>query len=285
MNKTLPESLLESINSGHCVPVIGSDTLKNVVDPQGNSIPADSDSLILAMNQGRPMSPKLMYEFPRAAMNVELKKGRKAITRFLDTTYRDTSWSISKTHEQLASFNFDYIIDMNRDTQMQRLWKNIPHNLVVGVARISGGSERYRLFFYNGTQYLATLSSGLDKDLPVLFKPVGTPLPESLYVASDADYVDYLTELMGGFGMPAYLKQKRLGKQYLLLGLPLNRDTPRMLINDITYGAGTPAGWACLPNPTPNEEKFLKRKGFEILPITHEECLAELADTIDTCYA
>jgi hypothetical protein len=285
MNKTLPESLLEAMHSGQCVPVIGSDALKDVTDPQGNPIPADSDSLIIAMNQGRPMAPKLMYEFPRAAMNIELKKGRKAVTRFLDTTYRDTTWSVSDFHQQLVSLNPDYIIDMNRDTQLQLLWQDTPHILVVGVARITGGSERYRLFHYNGSQYLATQASWLDTELPVLFKPVGTPLPESLYIASDADYVDYLTELMGGFGMPPFLKQKRLGRQYLLLGLRLNRDTPRMLLNDIAYGAGEPAGWACLPDPTPNEEKFLRRKGYEILPMTHEECLAALIEATTPCYA
>ncbi|GAB2586945.1 SIR2 family protein [Nitrincola alkalisediminis] len=285
MNKRLPESLLEAMHSGQCVPVIGSDALNDVVDAEGQPIPAGSDSLIIAMNQGRPMAPKLMYEFPRAAMNIELKKGRKAVTRFLDKIYRDTTWSVSNAHQTLAALNLDYIIDMNRDTQMQTLWQDTPHILVVGVARIGGGTERYRLFYYNGNQYLATLASWLDTDLPILFKPVGTPLPESLYIASDADYVDYLTELMGGFGMPPFLKQKRIGKQYLLLGLRLNRDTPRMLLNDITYGAGMPAGWACLPNPTPNEEKFLSRKGFQILPMTHEECLAALLETTHPCYA
>ena len=39
-----------------------------------NQIPADSESLIYAMNDGKPMAPRLMYEFPRAAMNLENKK-------------------------------------------------------------------------------------------------------------------------------------------------------------------------------------------------------------------
>ncbi|MFN3881862.1 MAG: SIR2 family protein [Nitrincola lacisaponensis] len=282
--ETLPESLLGAVRSGQLIPVIGADTLKNVTDPQGQPMPADSDSLIMALNQGRAMSPKLMYEFSRAAMNIELKRGRKAVTRFLDNLYRDTTWSISPVHQQLASMHLDYIIDMNRDTQLQLLWQDTPHILVVGVARISGASERYRVFHYNGSQYLATQASWLDTTLPVLFKPVGTPLPESLYIASDADYVDYLTELMGGFGMPTFLKKKRLGRQYLLLGLRLDRDTPRMLLSDIAYGAGQPAGWACLPNATANEEKYLQRKGFVILPMTHEQCLAALQEAMLPSY-
>ena len=54
--------------------------VKNVAT--GEPIPADSDSLIYAMNDGKPMAPKLMYEFPRAAMNIEVKRGRTTVTKF-----------------------------------------------------------------------------------------------------------------------------------------------------------------------------------------------------------
>ncbi|WP_404417603.1 SIR2 family protein [Marinospirillum sp.] len=273
MTQLLPKSLLDALEAGRCVPVLGHQALEGITDTQGNAMPADSDSLIIAMNNGRPMAPKLMYEFPRAAMNIELKRGRKAVTRFLDTTYRDTQWSASSFHQQLAGAGFDYLIDLNRDTQLQNFWSRTPHLLVVGVARIGGGTERYRLFQHDGEAYYPVTLETVDSSLPILFKPVGTPVPESLYIASDADYVDYLTELMGGFGMPPFLKQKRKGCQYLLLGLKLDRDTPRMLINDIVYDAGHPAGWACIQDPTPKEARFLERQGFEVLNLSHQDCL------------
>lgn len=272
----IPESLKQAWTEGRCVPVLGPDALTGVTDQNGNPIPADSDSLILAMNNGRPMAPKLMYEFPRAAMNIELKKGRKAVTRFLDTTYRDTQWSVSPLHQAVAELDIPYLIDMNRDTQMQELWQDRPHILVVGVARIGGGTARYRLYLHQGEGYIPLLEEAVDPDLPVLFKPLGSPLPESHYIASDADYVDYLTELMGGFGMPAFLKMKREGMSYLLLGMPLNRDTGRMLINDITYAAGTPTGWSCRGEVSGKEEKFLQRHGIELLALTPAQCLEAL---------
>ena len=73
---------------GSIVPYLGPGVLADVTSlADGRRIPATSEQLILAMNGGRPMAPKLMYEFPRAAMNVELKRGRGAVTRFLDATY------------------------------------------------------------------------------------------------------------------------------------------------------------------------------------------------------
>lgn len=278
MTTPLPTAMLEALQQQRCVPILGHQVLDGVTDTQGHPIPADSNSLILAMNNGRPMAPKLMYEFPRAAMNIELKKGRKAVTRFLDTTYRDTAWSPSTFHQQLAVLDLDYIIDLNRDTQLQDCWRDKPHLLVVGVARIAGNSARYRLFQQTGSGYQPVEETAIDTRLPVLFKPLGTPLPESLYIASDADHVDYLTELMGGFGMPAFLKERRIGRHYLLLGLPLDRDTPRMLINDMAYGAAHPAGWACNCNPTAKEMRFLQRQGFESLVMNHQDCLAQILE-------
>lgn len=70
---------------------------------------------------------------------------------------------------------------------------------------------------------------------------MGTPRPKSNYIAADADYVDYITKLMGGFAIPDFLKEYRKGKKYLLIGLPLNRDSEPMVMSDIVYGAAAAA--------------------------------------------
>jgi hypothetical protein len=71
------EHLLAGLRDGSVVPYLGPGVLADVrAVADGRPMPATSDELILAMNGGKPMAPKLMYEFPRAAMNVELKRGR-----------------------------------------------------------------------------------------------------------------------------------------------------------------------------------------------------------------
>ncbi len=105
----------------------------------------------------------------------------------------------------------------------------------------------------------------VDPTFPILFKPMGTPKPEPYFIASDADYVDYITELMGGFAIPDFLKAYRKDKRYLLIGMPLNRDSERMVMSDITYDAGSPRGWVLNKNPTPKEIRFCKKVGLEII--------------------
>ncbi len=269
------DNIFSGLADGSVVPYLGAGALNGVVEPaSGKAIPADSDSLILAMNNGQPMAPKLMYEFPRAAMNVELKRGRSAVNKFLDATYRDTQWSTSVLHEWLAQQKLPYLIDANRDTQLQKQYAATPHTLIVGIARMAGNSYRFRLFNYDGTGYSSIEPEAVDSSLPVLFKPLGTPLPESNYIASDADFVDYITELMGGFAIPPFIKRMRQNKRYLLLGMRLNRDTDRMVFSDIIFGADKPAGWALIPHPTDKEKRYLERLNVEIVNADTAEFLA-----------
>ncbi len=277
MNKETMQDIIAGIKAGNIVPYLGSGVLSGSTNTQtGEAIPADSDSLILAMNDGKPMAPRLMYEFPRAAMDVELKRGRMAVNRFLDTLYGQTKWTRSPFHDWLASIKPPYVIDINRDTQLQNSYAKTPHTLIRGISRTAGTDYRFLIHHYDGDKYSDKEidQTEVDTSLPVLFKPMGSPLPDATYIASDADYVDYITELMGGLAIPDFIKSYRQGKQYLILGLRMTRDTERMVLSDMIYAADEPAGWALIAEPSNKEKRFCERKNIEIIEADVEELLA-----------
>lgn len=256
----LAHFLPAAFQSGAVVPVLGPAVLADVTHAaDGRKIPAESTELILALNNGQPMSPRLMEEFPRAAMHVELKRGRKALQSFLEKLYADPAWSEAALHRWLVELKVPYIIDLNRDSGLQKLLAATPHTLVVGCARIAGTAYRFKIYAHDGSAYREVDQEAVDDALPILFKPLGTPLPEATWIASDADYVDYITELMGGFAIPSFLKKRRLGRQYATFGLRLARDTERMVLADLIWGAADPAGWALIDAPSPRERKFCAR--------------------------
>ncbi|MCG8023535.1 MAG: SIR2 family protein [Candidatus Thiodiazotropha endolucinida] len=272
------QALIAGVESGEIVPYLGAGALNGATNLEtGEPIPADSDSLILSMNNGKPMAPRLMYEFPRAAMDVELKRGRSALNRFLETTYGNKQWSRAPLHDWLATIKPPYVIDINRDTQLQQSYQGIPHTLIRGIARVAGTDYRFRIHRYDGEKYSThEIDQGeVDTSLPVLFKPMGSPLPDPTYIASDADYVDYITELMGGFAIPNFIKAYRRGKQYLFLGIRMTRDTERMVLSDMTYDAAEPKGRALIPEPTDKEIRFCKRQNIEIIQADVNDLLAE----------
>lgn len=266
MSNPVFAEILSGLYDNQVVPYLGPGVLFDVKNKiNGAPIPADGESLILAMNGGKPMAPKLMYEFPRAAMNQELKRGRSFLTQFLDKTYRDIQYSRAAVHDWLAEWKPNYVIDINRDTQLQDSYADEEHTLIVGLARVIGNHFRFKIYHFDREKYFEIEQNQVDARLPILFKPMGTPRPESNYVASDADYVDYITELMGGFAIPDFLKEYRKGKKYLLIGLPLNRDSERMVMSDITYAADEQRGWFLRKNPTDKEKRFAAKMGFELI--------------------
>jgi hypothetical protein len=268
--------LIEGIKNNKIVPYLGAAALTGSVQVEtGEPVPADSDSLILAMNGGKPMAPRLMYEFPRAAMDLELKRGRNAVHRFLATTYGDTEWTRAPLHDWLATIKPAYIIDINRDRQLQDSYSNTPHTLIRGISRIAGTDYRFKIHHYDGEKYSEKEidQNEVDTSLPVLFKAMGSPVPDATYIASDADFVDYITELMGGFAIPGFIKEYRKNKQYLFIGLRMTRDTERMVLSDMIYGADEPKGWALIPEPNEKEIRFCKRQHIEIIQAGVDELL------------
>lgn len=285
MSDTSLRDLIEGVKDGSIVPYLGPGVLSDVTNAaSGEPMPADSDSLILAMNNGKPMAPRLMYEFPRAAMDVELKRGRTALHRFLETTYGESEWTRAALHDWLAGIKPPYVIDINRDTQLQQSYADTPHTLIRGMARVGGTDYRFRIHSYDGSKYSENEidQSEVDPSLPVLFKPMGSPVPDPTYIASDADYVDYITELMGGFAIPDFIKSYRKDKQYLFIGVPMTRDTERMVLSDFIYAGGTPAGWVLNPEPNDKEKRFCKKVGLEIVDADVAELLAAAGFTTAT---
>lgn len=275
MSSELLSGLVSGLRDNRIVPYLGPGVLKGANNKAtGESIPADSESLILAMNDGRPMAPKLMYEFPRAAMNQELKRGRAFVSQFLSRLYGDTQWTRAPFHEWLKEVRPAYVIDINRDTQLQDSYADRPHTLIHGVARITASDYRFKIYYHDGISYAEIDQEQVDPTLPILFKPMGSPFPEPNFIASDADYVDYITELMGGFAIPGFLKEYRKGKQYLLIGVPLTRDSERMVMSDIVFGANERKGWVLNKTPNDKERRFCKRLGLEIVDADLEDLLA-----------
>ncbi len=170
--------LAQAVQRGDLVPYLGPGVLADVRDgASGEPMPALSDDLILAMNQGRPMAPRLMWEFPRAAMDVELKRGRSAVNRFLDQLYGQRDWTRAALHDWLAAMAPPYVIDINRDTQLQDSYAGRPHMLIRGIARVGGTDYRFKLHTYDGEAYREASQASVDPRLPILFKPLGSRAP------------------------------------------------------------------------------------------------------------
>jgi len=230
--------MIEKLKSGEMIPFIGMGVFKETVCEDGTRLPFDSDSMILALNGGRAMSPRLMYEYSRAAMSLEQRKGRPYIEAMTNHIFTSKPYAIPAVYQWLKKMHPHYVVDLNLDDSLLKVYEEVDHFLITGVSRIMAGYDRFIVYMYHS---LSKSYSRVDKELlnpmlPILFKPLGCVVPEKNFIISDADFVDWLTEAMGGFGLPPFLKKYREDKSYLFLGIDFDRDTYRMVANEITIG-------------------------------------------------
>ncbi|HHH72607.1 MAG TPA: hypothetical protein ENL04_02115, partial [Sulfuricurvum sp.] len=164
------------------------------------------------------------------------------------------------------------IIDTNRDSKLQELLAYEPHILIIGKSRILDNDYRYEIFEYDveNKKYFQVEEEALDDAQKILFKPMGSPLPEPSFVISDADYVDWLTEAMGGFAVPSVLKTYRKTKKYLFLGTYFDRDTDRMVANELTMDLE--GGYVITDKELgKKEKKFVDKHNLEVIEMSLPE--------------
>jgi len=269
-NMELIETIKKEIRNQTTVPYFGLGIFADTKTKEGEQMPFDSDSMILMMNQGRPMSQRLMFEYSRAAMHLEQRRGVDYIRQLTNWIYTK-DFEPTVLHKAIANMAPRFVIDTNRDAKMLELFAFEPHTLIVGKSRILDNDYRYEIFEYDmeNKKYFQVEEEALDDARKIIFKPMGCTLPEPSFIISDADYVDWLTEAMGGFAVPAVIKTYRKTKKYLFMGTYFDRDTDRMVANELTLDLE--GGYVITDKELgKKEKKFIEKHNLEVIPMSLE---------------
>lgn len=273
----LIQTIKKELRNQTTVPYFGLGIFKGVTTKDGEEMPYDSDSMILKMNNGRLMSERLMFEYSRAAMHLEERRGVEYINQLINHIYTK-DFDATPLQKAIVNMLPRYIIDTNRDSKIQELLAYTPHCLIIGKSRIMMDKNRYETYEYDmeNKKYFLVEDEVLDNAEKILFKPMGSPIPDPKFVISDADYVDWLTEAMGGFALPPILKTYRKTKKYLFLGTSFDRDTDRMVANELTLDLE--GGYVITDKELgKKEKKFVEKHNLEVLDMSLEEFIKEFA--------
>lgn len=274
MNEMI-QRIKKEIRNQTTVPYFGLGIFQGVTTKEGEEMPYDSDSMILKMNDGREMSQRLMFEYSRAAMHLEQRRGVEYVTQLMNHIYTK-NFEPTSLQKAVVDMSPRYIIDTNRDTKLQELLAFEPHCLIIGKSRIMADKNRYEVYEYDveNKKYFLVEEEVLDNAKKILFKPMGSPLPEPTFIISDADYVDWLTEAMGGFALPPILKTYRKTKKYLFMGTSFERDTDRMVANELTLNLE--GGYVITDKELgKKEKKFIEKHNLEVIPMSLQDFIKE----------
>jgi hypothetical protein len=269
------ETIKKELRNQTTVPYFGLGVFSQTKTKDGEQMPYDSDSMILMLNNGREMSKRLMFEYSRAAMHLEERRGVEYLKQLVNHLYTK-DFEATVLHKAIVDMLPRYIIDTNRDSKLQELLAYEPHCLILGKSRIMADKNRYETYEYDveNKKYFLVEDDVLDDAKKILFKPMGSTLPEPTFVISDADYVDWLTEAMGGFALPPVLKSYRKTKKYLFLGTSFDRDTDRMVANELTLDLE--GGYVITDKELgKKEKKFVEKHNLEVVPLSLEDFIQE----------
>jgi hypothetical protein len=268
----------QKIIDGELIPFLGMGIFKNTKATDGSVLPYDSDSMILAMNNGRAMSQRLMYEYTRAAMSLEQRRGRDFIVQMTNHIYSSKEYEIPYTYKFLEEIKPKYVVDTTLDDSLLRIYQDTKHFLITGISRITAENDRFIVYQYNieDKQYVEVSKEELNTDIPILFKPMGCMTPDKNFIISDADFVDWLTEAMGGYALPQLLKEYRKDKSYMFLGIDFSHDTYRMVSNEITIDLKGGIVVDDKNEQSKKENKFLDKHKLELINKNCDDFLKEL---------
>lgn len=251
------DEIKQKLQTSQIVPFIGLGVFEN------SGLPYNSDSFILAMNDGKPMAARLMYEYSRAAMNIEQKRGRTYLEELVKKIYT-TEYKAPKIYELLSQTLPKYVIDVNIDDSLQKAYSKVEHFLILGKSRVLGDGFRFEIYSYDGSVYKLINNDKLNGSKPILFKPMGSLIPTLSLIVSDADFVDWLTEAMGGYAIPSFLKEYRKNKEYMFIGIDFSKDTFRMVANELTTGLDGGVYFTSTADISPKIEKYLQNHNLKV---------------------
>ncbi len=271
----LIQNIKKELRNQTTVPYFGLGIFQDTKTKDGVEMPYDSDSMILTMNDGKAMSQRLMFEYSRAAMHLEQRRGVEYMTQLINHIYTKP-FEPTALQKAIVDMLPRYIIDTNRDTKIQELLAYEPHCLIIGKSRLMADKNRYEVYEYDveNKKYFLVEDEVLESAKKILFKPMGSPLPVPSFVISDADYVDWLTEAMGGFALPPILKTYRKAKKYLFVGTYFDRDTDRMVANELTLDLE--GGYIITDKELgKKEKKFVEKHNLEVINMSLQEFIKE----------
>lgn len=143
------DDIKKELTEGKTILFLGMGIFKNLTCKDGTKLPYDSDSFVLALNNGRAMSPRLMYEYTRAAMSLEQRKGRDFLVAMTNHIYTSKEYDLTFTYEFVKSIKPKYIIDTNLDESICKIYADESHFMVTGVSRVMGGYDRYVVYKFD----------------------------------------------------------------------------------------------------------------------------------------
>lgn len=265
---TDPRAILSTLGpevaAGRLIPYLGPEVLG--LGDAGPPVPVGARELSHRLCAKVAVPGRIRNNLWHTAQYIESFRHRVTLDRLMADFFRPVP-EPTPLHRWLASLDgLPLIVDTWYDgTLRAALAKRSNWGQIQGAskARRLVESPWVRAYDASGAECPEAASAGW---ATILYKPHGAAQPAGDVLASDADYVEVLTELDIQNPIPTEVQKRRAGRGFLFLGCRFYDQILRTFARSILKRSGGPH-YAVVPEDlTRNEIKFLATEG--ITPLT-----------------
>lgn len=274
-----PRDILAGLSAqlaeGRIVPYLGPEVL--TLGDEEAPVPVGARALAHALSARVAVPGRIRNNLWHAAQYIETFRHRVTVDRLMAEFFKAVP-PPTMLHRHLASLDLPLIVDTWYDgTMRQALAERSDWGQVQGAskARRLVESPWTRAYDASGTECPDTEIAGWTT---LLYKPHGAAQPAGDVLASDADYVEVLTDIDLQFPIPPEVQRRRTGRSFLFLGCRFYDQILRTFARSIMRRSQGPH-YAVVPEDlTKNELKFFAAEDIIPLPVPLGDAASLLAN-------
>jgi hypothetical protein len=258
-----PTALEAQLRTGALIPYIGP----GLLGPDAGC-PTTPVQLAAALNAKVAVPGRIRTNLWSTAQWIESHRHKRTLDALMNQIFAPQVQP-SPVHRWLAGLGCPMIVDSWYDGaltaafQQRSDWIDNSWGLVQGVHRAGATRDIWtRAYDPSGVETLPDVAGGWTT---LLYKPHGGAWPAGQMLASDADYVEVLTEIDIQSPIPDDVKVRRTGRGFVFLGCRFDDQLLRTFARQILKRSDGPY-IAIMPDEiTRNEAKFLAEIGAEVV--------------------
>ncbi|MBR9973349.1 SIR2 family protein [Magnetospirillum sulfuroxidans] len=254
------------IAAGHLIPFLGPEVL--TLTPEPWPVPTGARELSQRLCKRVAVPGRIRNNMWHTAQYIETFRHRMTLDKLMLEIFKPVP-EPSLLHRWLAGrTQLPLIIDTWYDGTMAQALAEARSDWALfqgtSKARRTGDAPWFRSYAADGSE---VASAEAAKATTILYKPHGAALPAGDVLASDADYVEVLTDIDIQTPIPDTIKERRTEMGVIFLGCRFYDQILRTFARCLTKHSKGPR-YAVVPwdDLTPNEKKFMEIE--KITPIS-----------------
>lgn len=236
--------------------------------PEPPGYPVTEGALAAVLAERVSVPGRLRGKVHEIAQYIESHKHRKTLLALAEEIFRPGT-PPAPVHRILKEHPLGLVVDAWYGSASSEFLVEPGGIQISGVSRAEYRDRWYRLDRRTEEGWVPVEEASPSDQ--VLYRPLGTRIPGTELLLSDADFVEVLTEIDIQTPIPKWVQEHRTGRHYLFLGCRFDNQTSRIFARQIMKRSARNHFAVMAGTQTGKERIFFEREEVTVLPVSLNE--------------